>query len=59
MAIESLKIELNETDIKKLVSEKYNLNVNSVSISISHFKGDARELEYTSIVVTGQKKEWT
>ena len=55
MAKESVKIELNQKDIKQLVAEKYNLDINSASISVSHWKGDAREPEYTSIVVTGQK----
>jgi hypothetical protein len=55
MAKESVKIELDQKDIKQLVAEKYNLDVNSASISVSHWNGDAREPEYTLIVVTGQK----
>ncbi len=55
MAKESVKIELDQKDIKQLVAEKYNLDVNTSSISISHWKGDAREPEHTSIVVTGKK----
>ena len=43
MAKESVKIELNQKDIKQLVAEKYNLDINSASISVSHWKGDARE----------------
>ncbi len=55
MAKESIKIELDEDDVKKLVAEKYNLDVNSTSISITHFNGDAREASYTSIIVTGKR----
>ena len=55
MAKESVIIELNQKDIKQLVAEKYNLDVNSATISVSYWKGNAREPEYTSIVVTGQK----
>lgn len=53
----SVKIELNQEDIKKLVAEKYNIDENSATITISHFNGDAREPEYTSIAVTGQEKK--
>lgn len=55
MAKESVEIELDLKDIKQLVAEKYNLNLNTATVSVSHWKGDAREHEYTSIVVTGQK----
>lgn len=55
MAKESVKIELNEKDVKQLVAEKYNLDINFTSISVSYWKGDAREPEYLSIIVTGQK----
>ena len=52
---ESVKIELNQNDIKKMVAEKYNLDINITTISVSHYSGDSREPEYTSIIVTGQK----
>jgi hypothetical protein len=57
MAKESIIIELDENDIKKMVAEKYNLDINRTSIRVSHFNGDAREPEYTSIIVTGQKND--
>ena len=57
MAKESVKIELNEKDIKELVAQKWGLDLKSCSVCVSHWKGDAREPEYTSIVVTGQKSE--
>jgi hypothetical protein len=55
MAKESVRIELNEKDIKELVAQKWGLDLSSCTISVSHWKGDAREPEYTNIVVTGQK----
>ena len=55
MAKEYIKIELTEQDIKKMVAEKYNLDINRTTISVSHYNGDAREPAYTSIVVTGQR----
>lgn len=54
MAKEYIKIELTEDDIKKMVAEKYNLDINRTTILVSHYNGDAREPAYTSIVVTGQ-----
>ena len=57
MAKEYIKIELTESDIKQMVAEKYNLDINRTSISVSHYNGDAREPEYTSIIVTGQKND--
>lgn len=53
--VEKVKLVFNEKDLKQLISEKYNLKFESVSMSVSHFKGDAREPEYTSIVVEGVK----
>ena len=55
MAKEYIKIELNEIDIKKLVAEKYKLDINRTTINVSHYAGDAYEPAYTSIVVTGQR----
>lgn len=55
MAKEYIKIELTEDDIKKIVAEKYNLDINRTAINVSHYAGDAREPAYTSIVVTGQR----
>ena len=54
MAKEYIKIELTEDDIKKMVAEKYNLDINRTTINVSHYVGDAREPAYTSIVVTAQ-----
>jgi hypothetical protein len=49
------KIEMNEKDLKDLISEKFNLKKESVTISISKYDGDAREQSYTSIIVEGEK----
>lgn len=55
MAKEYIRIELTEDDIKKMVAEKYNLDINRTTINVSHYAGDAREPACTSIVVTGQR----
>lgn len=55
MAKEYIKIELTEQDIKKMIAEKYNLDINRTTISVSHYNGDAREPAYALIVVTGQR----
>jgi hypothetical protein len=55
MAKESIKIEFNEDDIKKMVAENYNLDIEKTTIRISHYAGDRREPKSTSIIVTGQK----
>jgi len=55
MAKEYIKIELSETDIKKIVAEKYNLDINKATISIYHYAGDSRDPSYTSITVTAEK----
>ena len=55
MAKEYIKIELTEDDIKKMVAEKYNLNINKTTIIVSHYNGDIREPAYTTIDVTGQR----
>jgi hypothetical protein len=57
MAKTYIRIELTEKDIKEMVAEKYNLDVEKTTISISHFEGDMREPSYTSIVVTGAPEE--
>ena len=56
MAKEYIKIELTEDDIRRMVAEKYKLDINKTTISVSHYAGDAREPQYTSIVVTGQRE---
>ena len=55
MPKEYIKIELTENDIKQLVAEKYNLDINRTTINVSHYGGDAREPAYTCITVTGQR----
>jgi hypothetical protein len=55
MAKEYVTIELNQEDIKSIIVEKYNLDINRTTISVSHYVGDGREPEYTNIVVKGQK----
>ncbi len=52
---ELVQIELNQKDIKALVAEKFNLHEATSTISVSHWQGDSREPEYTSIVVKGRK----
>lgn len=54
---EKVKLEFNQKDLKELIAEKYNLKPESVYLVVSHWKGDAREPEYTSIVVEGIKKD--
>ena len=56
MPREKVKIEFSEKDIKELIAEKYNLNLDSMYLHISHWKGDAREPAYTSIIAEGEKK---
>ena len=57
---EKVKIELNEKDLLELVAERFNLNADTAKITIHHYKGDAREPEYTNVVVEGVKtvKPW-
>ena len=55
MAKESIVIEMNENDVKELVAEKWGLDPKTCTISISHYKGDNREPQYTSITVKGEK----
>ena len=57
MVVEKIKLEFSEKDLKELIAEKYNLKIESVSISISKFDGDAREPSYTRVYVEGQKKD--
>ena len=44
-----------KNDVKELVAEKWGLDAKTCTISISHYKGDNREPQYTSITVKGQK----
>lgn len=53
---ETTKLTFDEKDLKKLIAEKYNLDEHTLTLRINHFKGDAREPEYTSIVAEGIKK---
>ncbi|MCG8786398.1 hypothetical protein G1K52_11575 [Tenacibaculum finnmarkense] len=55
MPKESVVIELTQRDIKKMVAEKYNLDINRTTINVSHWEGNQREPEHTSIIVKGQK----
>ena len=52
MAKSYIRVELNENDIKQMVAEKYNLDVNKTDIEVSHYAGDQREPSYTTILVT-------
>jgi hypothetical protein len=45
MVKESIKIELNEDDIKKMVAEKYNLDIEKTTIRIIHYAGDRESLK--------------
>ena len=55
MAKESVRIELDEKDIKELVAEKWGLDPRTCTINISHYNGDQREPAYTNITVSGEK----
>jgi hypothetical protein len=60
MVVEKVKLEFSEKDLKELIAEKYHLKLESVSISISNYDGDAREplytrLLYTRLYVEGQR----
>ena len=55
MPKEKIQIEFNENDLKELIAEKYNLNKIGMSLSVTHFAGDQRDPEYTSIKVTAEK----
>jgi len=57
MAKESIVIELDEKDIKDIVAQKWGLDPKTCTINISHWKGDGREPQYTSITVKGQKNK--
>ena len=56
MPKEKVKIEFNQNDIKEIIAEKYNLKLETVYLHITHYNGDAREPEYTSIIVEGEKR---
>lgn len=55
MPTEKIRIEFNQTDIKELIAERYGLQLETVKIYINHYKGEAWEPEYTSIIVEGQR----
>lgn len=55
MIKETTKIELTEKDIKILIAEKFNLDVNRTTVRINHYEGDVREPGYTNIIVEGAK----
>ena len=58
MAKEYTQIELNANDIKKIVAEKYDLDINKTTVSINHTKGEyPYGVDYTSIIVKGEKNE--
>ena len=57
MAKIRLKIVLEKEDIKKLIAEKYNLKLHDMSFLINHYVGDAREPEYTSIVIEADSND--
>lgn len=57
MIKETTKIELTEKDIKILIAEKFNLDINNTSVRVSHYKGDQREPSYTNIIVEGVKNK--
>ncbi|MBF9252475.1 hypothetical protein I2I11_04145 [Pontibacter sp. 172403-2] len=57
MPKEKIKIEFSEEDLKELIAEKYSLELNTVYLSISHYKGDAREPAYTTVFAEGEKKQ--
>jgi len=56
MAKEYFVVELSEQDIKELIIEKYNLEINGTELMVNHFDGDRNENGYTRITVKGQKK---
>ncbi len=49
------KIILTEDDIRKLVVEKYGLDLKSAIVNVEHYKGDARDPSYTKIIIEGSK----
>jgi hypothetical protein len=50
-----IQIELNKSDIAKLVAEKYGLDINQTSVSINYTKGDyPYGSDHVSIIVKGE-----
>ena len=58
MPKEKIRIEFNEKDLKELIAEKYNLNIETSTIYVNHYKGDQREPSYTSVVIEGERNTY-
>lgn len=54
---EIIKIVFTEKDLKELIAKEYNIDVDTCSLIINKYDGDAREPSYTSIIFEGTKKQ--
>ena len=55
MPKEKVKLEFSEKDLKELIAEKYNLKLDGMYLSVSHYAGDARESSTTTVYVESEK----
>lgn len=55
MPIEKTKLEFSEQDLKELIAKEYDLKLEGMSLSVSHYQGDAREGSSTTIYVESVK----
>jgi len=49
------KIVLNEKDVKEMLCDAHNLDMDSATMRVSHFEGDQREPSYTEITIEGKE----
>ncbi len=52
---QEIRIELNEKDLKEVLSEHFKLDSSKATISISKFEGNQREPSYSKVTITAPR----
>lgn len=55
MAKQTIKIELNNNDLKEIIAKEFNLKLDKMVLRVHHYPANQREPEFTNIVVESER----
>ena len=55
MSKQTIKIELSDKELKEIIAKEFNLKLDKMILRVTHYEGNQREPEYTSIVVESER----
>jgi len=54
MIKKSIKIELNDEDLKEILAKEFNLKLDTMIMRVIHYQGDQHNPEQTTIIIESE-----